>query len=275
MGSPFRAVDADRIGIGRHIGDDIGPVVDLGHANGPGDVNAFPVGEAMARGGHLDRAIRQKALAHLASVVVAIIAGGVHRHPGRAVPGLQGEFGAADHLDPIGAAVHLLHAPHVPDPHIVVGLQSMGGRAGDHAGARAGDAADVPCGRHGPGHVRDGSGADRSSAGGVGVGAHVDADGIGHHRHAGIVRRLDVLNHQIDKVPRCGLHRGDPAAGHGTGDVQDQGDLEVLGRAVDLGVGPDRQVIVHEFAVGRQEDVGHQSLHIDPGTGDHHGVVIQ
>jgi hypothetical protein len=126
-----------------------------------------------------------------------------------------------------------------------------------------------------PGRAADVRIGRRDAARVIGVAPDIDPDRIGHDRHAGVVGRLLGLNDDIDQLGGRRLQVGDALAGHGAGDVEHQPDLDVLRRPVDLGMGADRQGVVQQLAVGRQDNVGDQGLHIDRRIGDHDLVGVQ
>ena len=75
------------------------------------------------------------------------------------------------------------------------------------------------------------------------------------------------MNHQIDQILGCGLQVGQPRSAHRAGDIQHHGHLDVARGAQHFGGTADGQVVVHQLAVGRQDDVGDQDLHVHAGVG--------
>ena len=275
----LRARNADGV-LGRvHDLNLVTGIVDLGRAADVVDIDGVTVAEAVvARGRDHDRAVPPQAFPHPSVPAIAAVAirrARPQRAPAVAVPVLQGEGVAARPDDAIGLVVDLVHAVDVIDPDIITRRQAMARGRSHLTRARARDVLDVAGLTHLPFDIADAEVGGRRSGHRIVDVAQVDAHRIGHQRDLGVIGLLHVLDDHGDQLLGCHLEVLNAAAAHRPGQVQHQRNFEILGGPVDLGMGADRQIVVHELAVGRQEDIGDQRLHIDRALGDDHLVLVQ
>ncbi|MNX95233.1 hypothetical protein D3C86_1274990 [compost metagenome] len=260
--------------------------VQLRHAPHVGQTHIVVSRQAMAGHRQHQTAVGSHAFRDVAGAREGIVAVGIQvvRRDGAAAverPKLELAVGGFHHL--IGDAIDRLHLVDIPQDHAVARRKAMaGGRDGGGAapvdGGDGADRAGHPAGVadrlgrvvQGPAHADSRRVAD------------IDGGGVGHQRHPGGEGRLLILDHQLDQLLgrrpqildlRC--RRTIPVAVvHRPRDVQRHGHLDVARGAQDFRGAADRQAIVHQRPVGRQDDVGDQHLHLNFRRGDD-GVSIQ
>ena len=259
-------------GVGRAVGHDVGRVVQGVQAVHIEDADLAAVLEPVVVRGDGDGAVVALALHNPAVAPVISVGIGIDVLAGR---GLQAEGVGVHAPDPERLIIDLGHAAHVPDIDEVAGLEAVAVGGDRDAAVALRDRGDRPGGSGGPGGACDVAAGRRCSARGVGHGAEVHAHGIRNDRRLGVVGRLLGLHDQLHQLGGGVAQGGDAAAGHGPGDVQHQGHLKIGGRTEHLGFHAHLHLILQDLAVGGQEDVGHQGVHVHLGVRDHRAVFGQ